>query len=140
LHSPGLERRDLTKGQKAMLLAVRFPETQQGKKRTSIVSVEVSQQSISYARAVNRFCPEMVPQIIEGACSLDDAYNEAQRRKAAQHTNESRFNVLRCRFRLLSKKPLAKAEWCTNTSEGSRGRLSAPHAAWRGMFEGGVAC
>jgi hypothetical protein len=29
-----LDRRDLTKGQKAMLVAIRFPEKQPGKKRT----------------------------------------------------------------------------------------------------------
>jgi hypothetical protein len=41
---------------------------------------ELDKTRISYARIVNRFCPEMVPQIIEGAYSLDDAYAEAHRK------------------------------------------------------------
>jgi hypothetical protein len=46
---------------------------------------------VQQARAVRDNCPEMIPQVIDGTMGLDDAYSEAQRRKAAQQTNESRF-------------------------------------------------
>jgi hypothetical protein len=90
-----LERRDLSKGQKAMLLAVRFPKGQQGKKGTSPVSDEVSSTRIKAARLVNELCPEMVEAIIAGGpTGLDEAYAEAQRRKALKGANETRFDAL----------------------------------------------
>ena len=81
-----LERRDLTKGQKAMLLAVRFPDSNKGgrgKKGNAVESTELSQERISRARVVNRLCPEMVDAVIEGKTGLDEAYAEANRRRAA---------------------------------------------------------
>ncbi|MFX1766168.1 ParB N-terminal domain-containing protein [Paraburkholderia sp. A1RI-2L] len=95
-----LERRDLTKGQKAMLIAMRFGEERRGGrgKTASTNYAESSQLSVrrvQQARAVRDNCPEMVPQVIEGALGLDEAYTEAQRRRAAQQTNEARFDVLR---------------------------------------------
>ncbi|MEM5297624.1 ParB N-terminal domain-containing protein [Burkholderia sp. JPY481] len=88
-----LERRDLTKGQKAMLVAVRKAK-QQGKKSTSLETKEVSDARVSQARLVKEFCPEMVPPVIDGKLSLDDAYTEAQQRKRAGESNEERFNAL----------------------------------------------
>ncbi|MGF6920171.1 hypothetical protein [Paraburkholderia sp. 40] len=92
-----LERRDLTKGQKAMLIAVRFPEPNKGgrgKKQNSFDAKQFSVARISLARAVLAYCPEMVQPIIDGKMSLDDAYNEAQQRKRAGESNEERFNAL----------------------------------------------
>jgi hypothetical protein len=45
-----------------------------GNKKTSTKIIEVSDTRLSFARAVNKVCPEMVPQIIAGAMSLDEAY------------------------------------------------------------------
>lgn len=89
-----LERRDLTKGQKAMLLAVRFPKGRQGKKGTSSVSDDVSSTRIKQARLVNELCPEMVDDVIAGTTGLDEALEEAQRRRALQNAKETRFNAL----------------------------------------------
>jgi hypothetical protein len=89
-----LERRDLTKGQKAMLLAVRVKK-QQGKKSTSLVSKEVSGGRVSQARTVSEYCPEMIQPVIDGKTGLDEAYAEAQRRRAAQQAGETRYETLR---------------------------------------------
>jgi hypothetical protein len=86
-----LERRDLTKGQKAMLLAVRFPDSNKGgrgKKGNAVESTELSQERISRARVVNRLCPEMVDAVIEGKTGLDEAYAEANRRRATRRCGE----------------------------------------------------
>ncbi|MBB5408573.1 hypothetical protein HDG34_002510 [Paraburkholderia sp. HC6.4b] len=90
-----LERRDLTKGQKAMLIAVRFPNKQQGKKGTSLETKEVRQERISLARTVVKFCPDMVDQVIGGSLGLDEAYAEAQRRSQVGQANDARYEVLR---------------------------------------------
>jgi hypothetical protein len=87
-----LERRDLTKGQKAMLLAVRYPVAlaHRGKRSESakdFAAKSISSARISYARAVVSMCPEMVDAVIDGKTGLDDAYTEAQRRRAAQQTD-----------------------------------------------------
>ncbi|WP_201645224.1 hypothetical protein [Paraburkholderia metrosideri] len=39
----------------------------------------ISSARISYARAVNRLCPEMVDAVICGHSGLDEAYREANR-------------------------------------------------------------
>lgn len=61
--SANVHRRHLTKGQQAMVTAMAYPETQQGKKRTSSINEEVSKVSsgnLSMARYVlrNNFTPE----------------------------------------------------------------------------------
>jgi ParB-like nuclease domain len=92
-----LERRDLTKGQKAMLVAARFPDPNKrgrGNKSTVSDDFNVSETRIKTARAVRKYCSEMVPQIIDGSKSLDEAYAEARLRQAAQQSHETRFNEL----------------------------------------------
>lgn len=94
-----LERRDLTKGQKAMLVAVRFPvsKTHRGKQSDAAldsVSKSISGARVSQARAVFAMCPEMVDAVIEGRTGLDEAYQEAKMRSAAKQSTESRFATL----------------------------------------------
>jgi hypothetical protein len=71
-----------------MLLAARFPELgKRGPKGkgtgVSLETKEISSARVSQARAVYRYCPEMVEQIIEGKMGLDEAYAEALRFCAA---------------------------------------------------------
>ena len=106
-----LERRDLTKGQKAMLLAVRFPEPPKGgrgRKETLIDTTTVSASRVTYARAVLKFCPEMVPLVIDGSMGLDEAYREANRLRVANLTeSERRENEARqhdARFKAISER------------------------------------
>ncbi|KWO55947.1 ParB/RepB/Spo0J family partition protein [Burkholderia territorii] len=94
-----LERRDLTKGQKAMLIAVRFPGATnkggRGHKKTTEETSEVSAKRVSQARAVYHYCPEMVDAVIAGETGLDEAYTQANLRRAMQEVQADRFEVLR---------------------------------------------
>ncbi|MFL9998302.1 hypothetical protein PQR34_44025 [Paraburkholderia sediminicola] len=78
-----LERRDLTKGQKAMLIAVRVPK-QQGKKATSLVSKDVHYTRVSQARTVIEHASELVDLVIDGSMGLDAALAEATRRRLSR--------------------------------------------------------
>lgn len=55
--SANIHRRHLNKGQQAMAVAMAYPETQQGKKRTSEINSEASDRYINYARYVIRNNP-----------------------------------------------------------------------------------
>lgn len=103
-----LERRDLTKGQKAMLLAERYPEGGKGgrgQKENLSVSKEFSAARLGQARTVKRFCPELVELVIAGQMGLDEAYREANMKRAAAEVaqenargEQKRFASLRRRY------------------------------------------
>ncbi|MFL9998293.1 ParB N-terminal domain-containing protein [Paraburkholderia sediminicola] len=95
-----LERRDLTKGQKAMLIAVRFGDERKGGrgKTASTNYAESSQLSVrrvQQARAVKEYCPEMIDSVIDGKTGLDEAYAEAQRRRQLGQATDTRYEALR---------------------------------------------
>jgi hypothetical protein len=91
-----LERRDLSKGQKAMLFAWRFPDGMpRGRGKKGLETQPFDKSRASQARTVLRFCPEIVDAVIEGATGLDEAYAEAQRRRNVQQSNEARYETLR---------------------------------------------
>jgi hypothetical protein len=56
-----IHRRHMTKSAKAMVAACMFPEKEQGKRTTCInlIQVGVSKQSLSHARAVIEFAPDL---------------------------------------------------------------------------------
>lgn len=94
-----LERRDLTKGQKAMLLAVRHTGDRKGGRgktaaRNSAESAGLSMRRVQEARSVIEFCPELVEQVIDGKLGLDEGLKEAQRRRAVGLATETRFERL----------------------------------------------
>ena len=64
-----------------MAVAMIYPETQQGRKGASKVSVEVgfSAQRLSQARTVLRALPETAKAVLAGTVKLDAAYEEAKR-------------------------------------------------------------
>ena len=77
-----LERRDLTRGQKAMLYAVRYPEPSKGGRgKKSLVSSGFSTQRLSAERQVIEHAKELVDLVIDGTMGLDAALAEATRRK-----------------------------------------------------------
>src|SRR5690606_39879340 len=68
-----IARRHLSKGQKAMVLA-----------RTEYKNYTengVSKQYVSWARQVQEYAPDLVPQVLSGTLPLNDAYATAQDRK-----------------------------------------------------------
>lgn len=91
-----LERRDLSKGQKAMLVAVRFPQvkTFPGKKSEAakdLVSKTISGARVSQARTVLEHCVQYVPLVIDGSMGLDEAYRDANRKRAESLSETERI-------------------------------------------------
>jgi hypothetical protein len=130
-----LERRDLSQGQKAMLLALKRPKQQGKRLATSSVSEEVSAPRISAARTVRELCPEMVQQVIDGPLGLDEALKEAQRRRAAnvRLVAERRYGEL--------LKVLARAETASGgdvKSAPRRGEPIRPSPYARALADTGV--
>lgn len=90
-------RRHLYKGQKAMSVAIAFPEGQQGKKTTSVKNTEVSREYIGKARKVLKFAPHTVADVMSGAVPLSEAYeiacrleSESERMEAERKAKEKR--------------------------------------------------
>jgi len=78
------DRRDMSKGQKAMLAALR-PGTAVLLSNTS----EVARSFVAKARQVIEWCPaETVESVIDGSLSLNDAYAQAQQVKATEQADE----------------------------------------------------
>jgi hypothetical protein len=121
-----LERRDLNKGQKAMLVAARFPDPNKrgrGNKSTVSDDFNVSETRIKTARAVRKYCSEMVPQIIDGSKSLDEAYAEANRRKLAG--NCPRWTVQNVRGELIATAEIPQSDKRTGKDGKARKQLES---------------
>jgi hypothetical protein len=91
--SANLERRNLTKGQQAMALAMIYPITRQGKRTegsaTALsVSNKVSTARLSQARSVLRHSQALAESVMARHISLDDALETvAEARRASQSTD-----------------------------------------------------
>lgn len=85
--SNNIHRRHMNKGQRAMAVAMMYPESEQGKKKsTSLQSKEVgfSEALLSKARLVLRTLePGKADAVLAGALSLGDAYEEAKSKDRA---------------------------------------------------------
>ena len=72
-----------------MAVALAFPETQQGKKRTSEFSSEVSDRYINQARFVLRHCLDKAEEVLRNAhYPLTKAYEEVQAMVEQQRKDE----------------------------------------------------
>lgn len=97
--SQNVNRRHLTKGQRAMALAMIYPEPEKGgrghKKERVDETSTVSAKRLQLARTVLRYGAEdLAPGVMSGK-SLDDAYTEACKRRDAKGTDEARIAELR---------------------------------------------
>ena len=97
-------RRHMTKGQRAMAVAMMFPDSEQGKKTTSLKINEVSGGYIRQARAVISSAPELVESVLNGARPLNDAYDEAKKRRDAGNSDIEKLAWLRSVSRELADK------------------------------------
>jgi hypothetical protein len=96
--SANMHRRDLTKGQKAMLWAMEYPEPAAVKRKGtgSTAAVDLfSGQLLSNARVVLKAAPDQVELVVSGAISLDEAYKIARERLAEASGTEARMARLR---------------------------------------------
>lgn len=93
--STNVQRRHMTKGQRAMAVAMIYPEGERGGRgKVSAANREVSSQFsvrlVQQGRMVLRWAPELADAVLAGGQFLDQAYETAQRRK-----NEAAGTVLR---------------------------------------------
>jgi ParB-like chromosome segregation protein Spo0J len=96
--SANLQRRHMTAGQRAMALAMIYPEA--AKLRRSGLSVterqNVTAERLSLARLVLRYGPDdLAPEVLAGSRSLDDAYTEAKKRRDDRETKDDKMATLR---------------------------------------------
>ena len=92
--SVNLTRRNMTAGQRAMVLATIYPEPQQGKRGTSKETLEVSAMRLSQARTVLREMRSAVDAIIRGEAKLDAAYQQVLEMRRQSNTVEARVSRL----------------------------------------------
>lgn len=90
-----VNRRHLSKGQRAMAVAKLYPEGQQGQKGTSLKNHDVDRSYVSQARTVLRFLPEIAHEVMAGKIPLNDAYVSAQRVKEQADGEPKRLQRLR---------------------------------------------
>jgi hypothetical protein len=101
--SANLERRNLTKGQQAMALAMLYPIPEKGGRgklsdfpdSLSGISKGHAKDLLSQARIVLRHAPDLAPLVMSGGMSLDEAYRKAQAREAATASEEAKLAQLR---------------------------------------------
>lgn len=103
--SANLARRNITKGQQAMGLAVIYPKPEQGKRRDPELrkkltmlgrTEEAGRVRLSQARAVRHHSPNnLAPQVIAGTISLDEAMTQIQAELSRATGIEARHRRLR---------------------------------------------
>jgi hypothetical protein len=78
----------MSKGQRAMAVAMAYPETEQGKQSTSLKIKEVNQGALSQARTVLRVLPELAAKVLAGREPLNLAYEKAVKERGEARTRE----------------------------------------------------
>ena len=81
-----------------MAFAMLYPETHQGKRKTSLQKNEVADSYIRKAIIVLRVLPSVASEVISGGKSLNDAYQQARELEANSNSVESRLKALREQF------------------------------------------
>lgn len=81
--SENINRRHLSKSQRAMAVAKAYPEPAKGGRgKNSKVALEFSAQMVSQARTILRLSPDLVDLVLAGTMTVDDAYKKASLRKS----------------------------------------------------------
>lgn len=90
------KRRHLSKGQRAIVVAKAYPEPEsRGRGNKSKLNLDFSSMTLSQARTVLRFTPDLADQVLFQNLSLTDAYAEARKLRAAAETNAEKIEQLR---------------------------------------------
>jgi ParB-like chromosome segregation protein Spo0J len=95
--SVNLARRHMTVGQRALALAMLYPEAKRGRySELGDLTGAVSKERLSKARAVLRVASDdLAPLVLAGSKSLDDAFAEVKRRQQAAMSEEAQLARLR---------------------------------------------
>jgi hypothetical protein len=90
--APPPTRRNLSKGQQAMALAMIYPEPKRGMhSQLGHLTGEFTKERLSKARLVYRELPAVAALVIAGSKSLDEAYAEAQRQPQSPKPSAPNF-------------------------------------------------
>lgn len=92
--SANIDRRHMTKGQRAMAVAKICLETKQPVREAAKQS-GLKDNRVFYASTILRHAPDLADRVINGLIPLDKAYEEARLRKSQSDSYESRFNALK---------------------------------------------
>ena len=100
VYSGNIQRRHLQAGQRHLAIALLYPENDakggRGKKGFAAKHfADVTKAGLSKARTVIRFAPELIPNVMSSAISLDKAYETALARKAAAESEDAKMAELR---------------------------------------------
>jgi len=97
--SENINRRHMTKGQRAMAVAMIYPDGEKGGRgKVSMFSGEFSkymQNAISEARTILSYAPDAAQSVLAGGTPLTDAYKTAQSRKRDADSDDARLNTLK---------------------------------------------
>ena len=94
--SENIMRRHMTKGQRAMAVAMMYPEgAGRGGKDDENFSLHFHKSYLRQARTVLKYTPEYTDAVIAGAKSLSEAYEEAKQRKNAGNDDTDQLEWLK---------------------------------------------
>jgi hypothetical protein len=132
--SANINRRNLSKGQRAMAVAKLTPEVQhggiriKGKKASLENELAPKNSAVSQARTVIKWLPEIADLVMAGTKPLNEAYQEAQRLKEQADAEPKRLERLRERASDLAdlvaegRMSLPEAESAYTTRQGEERR------------------
>lgn len=96
--SQNLARRHMTPGQRAMVVAMMYPDADgQGRGKKGVAATHfpmVSKSSLQHARKVLRIAGDLAPQVLSGGLSLEKAYLEARNREQLAESDDSKLTML----------------------------------------------
>ncbi|KKL61445.1 hypothetical protein LCGC14_2195200, partial [marine sediment metagenome] len=100
--SANIHRRHMTKGQRAMAVAMIYPGG--SGKGANPKNLGLSGELIRQARVALQYAPDLAANVLTGAESLDAAYKTAGDRKTAASSEETQLDELRDRYPDLADK------------------------------------
>ncbi|MFF4926879.1 ParB N-terminal domain-containing protein [Kitasatospora sp. NPDC001261] len=87
-------RRNLTQGQRAMIIAMER-SVSKSSARADAATYGISPARISLAATVIKYAPSLVRPVITGAMGLDAAYEQARKNKADAKAKQAQYDLLR---------------------------------------------
>ena len=134
--SANVNRRHMAKGQRAMAVAMLYPEPKrEGRGKKSLITKDFSSGMLSQARTVLRVLPDAARCVMAGTKTLSDAYREAQAHESANRTEAARLEELRAGDPDLHESVLAQKCSLEDAEQKASSRRETERAQRVGTFE-----